>query len=99
MLRVVSDGALRVASSSSRPGVYFMLTSSSLVIIATVLQWRARKRARKTVERLQDDVIQNGGPLVSEKFLAIVPCSLELWYFCHDIELDCKEVDSFGGVL
>jgi hypothetical protein len=51
--------------SLSRP-TYIVLASSSFVVVTwRLLQWRARKRAKKTVERVKK-MVKEGAPLVSK---------------------------------
>jgi hypothetical protein len=53
--------------SLSRP-TYIVLASSSFVVVTwRLLQWRARKRAKKTVERVKN-MVREGAPLVSRNY-------------------------------
>jgi hypothetical protein len=47
-----------------RSAVAVLVSSSVVIVTYRLLQWRARKRARKTVDRI-NDMVQEGGPLVS----------------------------------
>lgn len=51
----------------SRPA-YIVVVSSSLCLVTwRILLWRARKRVRKSVERIET-MLESGGPLVRKKW-------------------------------
>jgi hypothetical protein len=61
----ISTALATMSVSLSRPS-YLVLASSSLVVVTwRLLQWRARKRAKKTVERVKK-MVKEGAPLVSK---------------------------------
>jgi hypothetical protein len=58
-----ADTYVTMSVSLSRP-TYIVLASSSFVVVTwRLLQWRARKRAKKTVERVKD-MVREGAPLI-----------------------------------